>query len=1387
MKKLFQLILLISVIIAISNTAFSANEFFRSLATGNWNANATWEMSTNGGGTWFAATSTPTDTSGSITVRNPNTVTVTVSVTANQLTVVGSATLSVNTGIILTITDGSGEDLVVNNGGTVSGLGTVQSQGATSIFNIQSGANFTATLKINTGTNSSYSSAGPFIAIYKGTITVDAGATLTTIANGYTLQSLGNITVNGTLSANNSTFSMRGSTFTNNGVVNPTNLNFDTTTSLIGTGTYTPANIDITGSGNVSLSNNLTLSPTSTFNVNSGGILNCNTRVLTFNSGSFTSFSGSTIVASGTFQTQSNVNVIVRDGSNFNATLRINSGITTIYDNGGPFVASLKGAIITDAGATLTVLAGGYTLQANSTISNSGTISIGTGSTFRLGGSILLTNNGSITGQSFAMDSIVSIAGSGTYTCTSISIGSSGNVTLLNAVSFSPGTFTINSGGVLVPSSETYTFTSGTVVLVSGATVQGSGSLAGILGVQGVVTFDFRSGAFFNSAVRVFSGTLNAYNTAGPFIAPFNGAIIVDAGAVFSVVGGGYSVISNDSVVNNGTINGSGSTFKLNSASLINNGTISVSSFLMDSACSVSGSGTFSSPAIAIESAGNVLLKSNVTFSPVTSFTVNSGGILNPNAFIFTLNSGTFNLSTNATTVNSGTFRTQGTVNLNIDNSSNFNSPLKVNTGTTTGYNTTPPFVAIFKGTITVDAGAILNTFAGGFTIRATNTVTNNGSITASGSTFSMKGPSFINNNSVSAQILNFDSTVSLSGTGAYTSNAITIGSSGNVSLANNVTFTPATSLIILGGGILNPNTKIFTLANGTFTNNSGANVVNSGTFQTQGNINLNISIGSAFNAPLKVNTGTTYAYDGGAPFTARFNSPVTIDNGATLSAFPGGYHLKIYGNVTNNGTLSGAGSTIRFFGANFTNNGTVTNSSSFNFDSSAHTLQGTGTWTTNANIVSTSVVTLASNHKMLSVNIASGGTFNLSTFRLSLTASNPITNNGTFTTTNSAIEYNGTVNQSISTTNVLYNRLRINNPDGTTLPANINVADTLSVILGYLNLNGNIITISPTGYLSETPGNTVRGTSGYITTTRSINAPSSLNVAGFGAVLTTAVNLGSTEIRRSHAIQSGLGGKTSIARFFDITPTNNAGLNATLVFRYDESELNGWSETFLALYRSINSGIAWTLNGGTPSPVNNTITLTGIAAFSRWSATSTIAAAQVKLIMEGFYNTVSGKLTMRDTARVYLRNITPPYALRDSAKSIIDTVTFNGSFAFDNAPTGTYYLQLKHRNSLETWSDTGGVAYTQGSTLSYDFTTAAGKAFGGNMVQKGSKFCLYSGDVDQEGNIDVADVVAVFNDGNNFLKGYVRTDVNGDNFVDVADLLITYNNASMFISKITP
>lgn len=179
--------------------------------------------------------------------------------------------------------------------------------------------------------------------------------------------------------------------------------------------------------------------------------------------------------------------------------------------------------------------------------------------------------------------------------------------------------------------------------------------------------------------------------------------------------------------------------------------------------------------------------------------------------------------------------------------------------------------------------------------------------------------------------------------------------------------------------------------------------------------------------------------------------------------------------------------------------------------------------------------------------------------------------------------------------------------------------------------------------------------------------------------------------------------------------------------------------------------------------------------------------AAQIKMIIQGFYDESGNRLNMRDTVRAYLRNNSSPYIIVDSAKSIIDSLTFTGSFLFLNASSGTYYIQTQHRNSIETWSELNGQTYTIGSVLSYDFTDSITKAFGSNMIQKGTKFCIYSGDVNQDGIIDASDLSSVDNDVFNSVSGYINTDVNGDNFVDATDLSITDNNAFNSVSIIRP
>ncbi len=176
-----------------------------------------------------------------------------------------------------------------------------------------------------------------------------------------------------------------------------------------------------------------------------------------------------------------------------------------------------------------------------------------------------------------------------------------------------------------------------------------------------------------------------------------------------------------------------------------------------------------------------------------------------------------------------------------------------------------------------------------------------------------------------------------------------------------------------------------------------------------------------------------------------------------------------------------------------------------------------------------------------------------------------------------------------------------------------------------------------------------------------------------------------------------------------------------------------------------------------------------------------------MKLAIEGFYNTSTNTLNMNDTVRAYLRSAVSPYGIIDSAKSIVDSTNFNGNFRYYNVSTGTYYISTLHRNGLETWSKSGGESFVAGGVYNYDLTNASSNAYGNNLVLKGSKYCIYSGNVNQDGVIDLTDVIAISNDALYFVNGYVNTDVNGDRVSDLTDVIITYNNSTNFVSLLRP
>ncbi|MFZ1320716.1 MAG: hypothetical protein WAT71_04095 [Ignavibacteria bacterium] len=932
------------------------------------------------------------------------------------------------------------------------------------------------------------------------------------------------------------------------------------------------------------------------------------------------------------------------------------------------------------------------------------------------------------------------------------------------------------------------------LTMFSGSILNGPGTVR-TLGIANDI--NLRAGSAFNAALNVNAGITYVFDQSSPYTGNIYGDVTVDAGATLN---GGTSLGRNLSlygnVINNGilTVSSTGAFMRINGPSLTNSGTINHAGTLyFDSSTALSGAGTFTPSGSQVS--GNITLGSNITYSPTSYITILPGGILNPNSNIFTITSGSMYLDDNSTISSPGTVRTQISASIYLAQLAAFNAALHVNTGDALATGLNSPWEGKIFGDVTIDSGTTLNGGnVSGRDLYIYGNVINNGRLftSSTGGTLRIKGPSLTNNGVINpiGRIF-YDTTTTLSGAGTFTPAISSITGNGNITLGSNITYSPTDYIDLFSGAILNLNGNTFTLTSRDLYLNDNSTISASGTVRTQNSVNIYLAQLASFNAALNVNTGNTLATGLYSPWEGKIFGNVTLDAGTALNGgHISGRDLFLYGNVINNGTLfaSSTGATLRINGPSLTNNGLINPSGTLFFDSTT-SISGSGSFTSHANLTSTADITLNSNHQMRSVTVNTGAGFDVSNQHLKLTASNPIVQNGTFAAGNSKIEYNGTALQTVSTANINYHALTINNPAGAIMSGSITMSDTLNVILGDLNLNGNNITFTPDGYLKETPGNLVFGTTGFLITTRTLGAPSSLNVAGFGAVLTTSTSLGSTIIKRGHTVQNGLNGGTSIKRYYDITPTNNSGLNATLVYKYDPSELNGKPESLLQLFKSTNSGGTWLLQNGLLNYSAKQISITGLNSFSRWSADSTAASASITIIPQAFYNASSNRLNMSDTVRGYLRNTSPPYILVDSAIEILDYIALKVAYKFDQASTGFYYIQMKHRNSIETWSKFG-VNFFDDNTMNYDFAFAANQAFGDNQTQVDAsplRFAIWSGDVNQDGFIDVTDGGLIDNDAANFTTGYVPTDVNGDDIVDVEDAVFADNNGLNFVGKITP
>ncbi len=179
-----------------------------------------------------------------------------------------------------------------------------------------------------------------------------------------------------------------------------------------------------------------------------------------------------------------------------------------------------------------------------------------------------------------------------------------------------------------------------------------------------------------------------------------------------------------------------------------------------------------------------------------------------------------------------------------------------------------------------------------------------------------------------------------------------------------------------------------------------------------------------------------------------------------------------------------------------------------------------------------------------------------------------------------------------------------------------------------------------------------------------------------------------------------------------------------------------------------------------------------------------------VRAFIEGLYNSTTGTMapfinpadTIADS--LYIKLITPDTVQEFNIKTAISINGYATIWLPGSVVNSDYYIVVKHRNSLETWSRL--ILYA-GEDTTYNFTDTLSKAYGNNMKLVNGVYVIYTGDVNQDYGIDANDINSLGILARQFETIYSDGDINFDYYTESTDLSILENKLPLNLHRITP
>jgi hypothetical protein len=206
--------------------------------------------------------------------------------------------------------------------------------------------------------------------------------------------------------------------------------------------------------------------------------------------------------------------------------------------------------------------------------------------------------------------------------------------------------------------------------------------------------------------------------------------------------------------------------------------------------------------------------------------------------------------------------------------------------------------------------------------------------------------------------------------------------------------------------------------------------------------------------------------------------------------------------------------------------------------------------------------------------------------------------------------------------------------------------------------------------------------------------------------------------------------------------------------------------------------------------------TESGLYGHNTFGASTGSSSLSLTVFLEGLY-TGSSTMTaapynsnhalaslVADTITVELHMVSSPYSLIETSTVLLST----SGLATCSFPTYTsgnsYYVVVKHRNSIETWSASPVML---SASATYNFSNGANKAYGNNLKNKSGVYVIYSGDISQDGTVDFSDYPTLDSGSISGSTGYLAADLNGDGTIDYSDYPLIDNNSINAIATNRP